>query len=151
VTEALDLAHEVDRARQRLIEFVGRCGDDAWTSTPLADGDPRPVGVIVDHVADAYEYLGSFVTRILSGEKVEVTPGAVDELNARHVAAVPTPSTRGVVEHLQSSGDDFVALIERLDAGQLAMDEGRVTRLAQIAARHADAHRTELEAALGLG
>lgn len=150
MTEAQDLAREVTAARQRLIEFVGRCPEDRWTSCPLADADPRPVGVIVDHVADAYEYLGGFVTRLTRGEAVEISPGAVDELNARHATAVRTPTRHDAVEHLVRSGDDFVALVEPLNPEQLALGEGRVARLAQIAARHADSHRTELEEALGL-
>jgi hypothetical protein len=150
VTEAPDLARDVAAARERLLAFVDLCADDRWMSCPLADGDPRPVAVIVDHVADAYEYLGSFVTGILRGESVEVSPGVVDELNARHVAATSAPTKGAVVEHLRRSGDDFLALIEPLDAEQLAAGEGRITRFAQIAARHADAHRAELETALGL-
>jgi hypothetical protein len=150
VTEAQDLAREVAAARRRLIEFVDRCADDRWMSCPLADADPRPVAVIVDHVADAYEYLGSFVTKLIQGAPVEVSPGVVDELNARHVAAVSAPTKQAVVEHLRRSGDDFLALIEPLGPEHLAGGEARITRFAQIAARHADGHRTELEAALEL-
>ncbi len=151
MTEAHDLAREVIAARDRLIEFVGRCRDDQWTSCPLADTDPRPVGVIVDHVADAYEYLGGFVTTLTRGEPVAVSPDAVDALDARHAAAVRAPTRAGAVDHLVRSGDAFVALIEPLDPAQLALGEGRVARFAQIAARHADDHRAELEEALGRG
>jgi hypothetical protein len=66
VTAASELAREVVAARARLVEFVGRCTDDQWTTRPLAD-DPRAVAVIVDHVADAYEYLGSFVGKLSRG------------------------------------------------------------------------------------
>jgi DinB superfamily len=150
--DAAELAQAVSAARERLIEFVGRCPQERWTSSPLADDDPRSVAVIVDHVADAYEYLGSFVERLARGEPVEVSSEIVDELNARHSSAVVAPTRDTVVDHLRRSGDRFVALIEPMTEEQLSAGEGRVTitRFAEIAALHTDAHRVELEAALGV-
>ncbi len=152
VTDGTDLAREVLAARRRVIEFVGRCSDEQWTARPLADGDPRTLGVIVDHVADAYEYLGSFVTRLTRHEHVEVSPEIVDDLNARHASAVTAPTREAALARLVRGGDAFVALIEPLSASEMETGEGSVTiaRFAEIAARHADGHRTELEAALGL-
>jgi hypothetical protein len=153
VTDALELARDVLAARQRLIEFVGRCSDEQWLSRPLADDDPRALGVIVDHVADAYEYLGDFVARLTGHEHVEVSSQIVDDLNARHASAVPSPTRPSTIAHLIRSGDAFVALIEPLSARQLGFGDGPVTvaRFAEIAARHADSHRLELEVALGFG
>jgi hypothetical protein len=150
VTVAADLVRDVLAARQRLVEFVGRCSDEQWSACPLAEGDLRSVGVIVDHVADAYEYLGSFVTRLARAEHVEVSPAIVDDLNSRHASAVPAPAREAALAHLARSGDAFVALIESMSASELASGEGRVTiaRFAEIAALHADGHRTELETAL---
>ena len=152
MTDGVELATEVVEARARLIGFVARCRDEQWTACPLAVGDPRAVGVIVDHVADAYEYLRSFVTKLARNEHVDVSPEIVDELNARHASALSSPSPEQVVAHLMRSGDAFVALVEPLDAHQLSQGDGGVTiaRFAEIAARHADDHRTELEVALGL-
>jgi hypothetical protein len=151
VTAASELAREVVAARARLVEFVGRCTDDQWTTRPLAD-DPRAVAVIVDHVADAYEYLGSFVGKLSRGKQVEVSAAVVDDLNARHASAVLVLTREAVLEHLARAGDDFVACIEPMAAHQLEGGEGRVTiaRFAQIAALHADDHRVALEEALGL-
>lgn len=151
MTDGGELVREVLAARQRLIDFVDRCPEEHWTARPLAEDDPRTLGVIIDHVADAYEYLGSFVTRLTCNEPVEVSPEIVDDLNARHAAA-PAPTRQGAVDHLIQSGDAFVALIEPLTEHQLAAGAGGVTvaRFADIAARHADNHRVELEAALGL-
>jgi hypothetical protein len=152
MTDAVELAREVLAARQRLIEFVGRCPEAHWTTRPLADDDPRTVGVIVDHVADAYEYLGSFVAALVGGQSVAVSPEIVDELNARHAAAVRSPSRQSALDHLARSGDAFVALIEPLSPEALSNvdDDVTVARFAEIAARHADGHRAELETALGL-
>ena len=152
MTDAVELALEVVTARGRMVEFVDRCTEEQWTSRPLADDDPRPVGVIVDHVADAYEYLASWVRELARGEPVQVNSDVVDALNARHAEAGSVPTRDDATDHLQRSGDAFAALIESLSPGQLSAGDGRVTiaRFAEIAARHADNHRAELEAALGL-
>src|SRR5207247_10247680 len=52
---AAQYAAAIAEARQRLISFAGGCSDGDWNASPL-DGDPRPVGVVVDHVAHSYEY-----------------------------------------------------------------------------------------------
>lgn len=39
--------------------------------------------------------------------------------------------------------------LSNLEPAQLELGDGRVARLATIAARHADGHREEIEAALG--
>jgi hypothetical protein len=152
VTGAVELAHDVVTAQGRLVEFVGRCTPEQWTSRPLADDDPRAVAVIVDHVADAFEYLAAWVRELARGEPVQVNSDVVDDLNARHAEAVSAPTPDDATDHLQRSGDAFVALIESLSPGQLSAGDGgiTITRFAEIAARHADSHRAELEAALGL-
>jgi hypothetical protein len=40
-----------------------------------------------------------------------------------------------------------MTLVSGLEAAQLDLDDGRIRRLATIAARHADGHRTEFEVA----
>jgi hypothetical protein len=149
VTDAVDLTRDVARARERLVEFVDRCTDEQWASSPLGDGDPRPVGVIVDHVADAYEYLAGWVGQLARGQSVEVSSDVVDDLNARHAKDISAPTRADAVDHLRRSGDAFMALVESLSPEQLARGDGRIVRFAQIAARHADNHVSELEAALG--
>ncbi len=152
MSDAAALTRQVVAARQRLIEFVDRCPPGLWISSPLADGDPRPVAVIVDHVADAYEYLGSFVSSLARGEPVEVSPDIVDGLNARHAGAGPAPTPEQAVAHLVRSGDRFVGLVRSLPPEQITGGGGGVTiaRFAEIAALHADSHRTELEVDLEL-
>jgi hypothetical protein len=141
-------AEDIDASRQRLTDFVQSCTDEQWASSPV-DGDPRPVGVIADHIAHAYEYLAGWIAEILDGGSPQVDGELVDDLNADHAAAIAIPTPAGVTEHLKSSGDTLIALVSGLEPDQLELGDGRVDRFAMIAARHADNHRQEIEEQLG--
>jgi DinB superfamily len=143
-------ATSIDEARQRMIRFVRQCTDGDWRAAPI-DGDPRPVGVIADHVAHAYEYLAGFIADLVEGKPVELNAGVVDELNAEHAGEASTVTPAHVIGHLRSSGDALISLVAGLEPAQLDLDDGRVRRLAIIAARHADDHRTQIEQALAAG
>ncbi|HUL28296.1 MAG TPA: DinB family protein [Streptosporangiaceae bacterium] len=143
----VELAADIDAARERLIGFVAGCTDADWRSAPL-DGDPRPVGVVVDHVAHAYEYLGGWIRELAAGQPVEVNGEVVDALNAEHARAAASVSRAEATRHLHRSGTAISALVGNLSAAELRAGDGRVRRLAQIAIRHPDDHRSEIEAAL---
>ena len=145
---AAEYAAAIASARQRLIGFADGCSDQDWGSSPL-DGDPRPVGVIVDHVAHAYEYIAGWLRQILDGQAVKVTSEIVDGLNADHAGEAAKLSRAEAIDHLGRSGDALIALMAGLDTGQLDADDGRVRLFAQISIRHPDDHRADLEAALG--
>ena len=140
-------AADIEAARDRLIAFAGGCSEAQWRAAPL-DGDPRPVAVVVDHVADSYEYLAGWIRRLVAGQPVEVTGELVDDLNAEHAAGAAAVGQADATEHLRRSGAAISALVAGLSAGDLSAGDGRVRRFAQIAIRHADNHRTDLETAL---
>ena len=140
-------AADIDAARERMIAFVSGCSDKQWLTAPL-NGDPRPVAVVVDHVAHAYEYLAGWIRQIVAGQRVEVNSDAVDALNAQHARDAAAVSKAEATEHLRRSGVAISLLVAGLSAADLAADDGRVRRLAQIAARHADDHRADIETAL---
>jgi hypothetical protein len=140
-------ASDIDAARERLVAFASGCTDDQWRAAPV-DGDPRPVGVIVDHVAHSYEYLAGWMSQILAGETVAVDSDVVDDLNAEHAAAAAPATPAEAVEHLRRSGAAISRLVAGCTAEQLQAGEGRMERFAQIAVRHADNHRAEIEAGL---
>jgi len=142
-----ELAADIDAARERLAGFVAGCTDTDWRSAPL-DGDPRPVGVVVDHVAHAYEYLAGWMRQLVAGQPVDVNNEVVDELNAEHARTAGSVTRAGAAGQLRRSGADIAALVAGLSAADLAAGDGRVRRLAQVAIRHADDHRSEIEAAL---
>jgi hypothetical protein len=141
-------AAAIEEARQRLSDFVLGCTDEQWQAAPV-DGDARPVGVITDHVAHAYEYLAGWISDLVAGGSPEVTSDRVEELNAEHAEGLGSVTPSSVADHLKSSGDVLINLIGNLEPAQLELGEGRVARLATIAARHADGHREEIVAALG--
>lgn len=145
-----DAAAEIVAARDRLVEFMRRLTRDQWLETPLGDADPRSVVVITDHVAHSYGYLGRWVEELVAGERVEISPAIVDDLNAGHASGAGGLTRDTVREHLMHGGDTIAAQIARLRPDHLEIDGGRVGRLAEIAARHADDHRAELEKALGV-
>lgn len=140
-------AADIEGARDRLIAFVESCTAEQWQAAPLA-GDPRPVGVVADHVAHAYEYLASWMRQTLLGETVTVDSDAVDALNAEHAAEAGAVTRTEAAEHLRRSGAAISALVAGCTGEDLTAGDGRIERLAQIAIRHADDHRTEIEAAL---
>src|SRR5271169_5795524 len=145
--DAAAYAADIEAARDRLIAFASGCSEGEWRAAPL-DGDPRPVAVVVDHVADSYEYLAGFIRQIIAGQAVEVTGEVVDDLNAEHAAEAVAVSQADAAEHLRRSGAAISALIADLSADDLTAGDGRVRLFAQIAIRHADNHRTDIETAL---
>jgi DinB superfamily len=142
-----ELAAAIGAARDRLISFVRGCTDQQWRSAPL-DGDPRPVGVVVDHVAHSYEYLAGWIRQLAAGQPVDVNSEVVDALNAQHARAAASVSRADATAHLLRSGDAIGALIAGVPAAGLEAGGGRVRRFAQIAIRHPDDHRSEIETAL---
>lgn len=140
-------AADIDAARERMIAFVSGCSDKQWRTAPL-NGDLRPVAVVVDHVAHAYEYLAGWIRQIVAGQRVEVNSDAVDALNAQHARDAAAASKAEATEHLRRSGVAISLLVAGLSEAGLAAGDGRVRRLAQIAARHADDHRADIETAL---
>lgn len=146
-----EAAQAIAAARDRIAHFAQSCTPEQWAATPLTGGDPRPVGIVVDHVGHAYEYIGDFIAAIVRGETPHIDNDVIDTLNAEHSAAAGGVDAASAVGRLQRSGDALVALVGSLSKEQLALMQGRVRRLAQIAARHADDHRAQLEEALRAG
>lgn len=145
-----ELARQIAAARDRLLAFAAACPDERWHAQPLAaQGDPRPVGVIVDHVADAYDYITGWLRELVAGQNPHVDGALIDRLNAAHAARAGHLTQAGAMEHLTRSGDELAGFVSRLSAADLDIAEGRVGRLAEICARHGDAHRGDLEQALG--
>ena len=137
----------IDAAKDRMISFVDGCTDEDWHAAPV-DGDPRPVAVIVDHVAHAYEYLAGWIRQIVVGQQVEINSDVVDALNAQHAREAAAVSKAEAAVHLRCNGAAISGLVADLATADLEAGDGRVRRLAQIAIRHADEHRADIETAL---
>jgi len=148
-TTGTGLARAITEARDRLVLFAIQCPADAWEVAVLeGTGDPRPLGVVVDHVGHAYEYLARFIGAIVAGQSPAIDAAVIDAINAEHAAASAGITRKASVERLTRSGDVLAGLVGGLSDGHLDLIEGRVRRLAAIGVRHADDHRVELEEAL---
>jgi hypothetical protein len=79
---------------------------------------------------------------------VTVNSDVVDALNAGHAARAMAVTRSEAAEHLRRSGTAISRLVAGCTAGDLQARNGQAGRLAQIAIRHADHHRTQIEAAL---
>ena len=140
-------AADIDAAKDRMISFVDGCTEEDWHAAPV-DGDPRPVAVIVDHVAHAYGYLAGWIREIVVGQQVEINSDVVDALNAQHAREAAAVSKAEAAVHLRRNGAAISGLVADLSTADLEAGDGRVRRLAQIAIRHADEHRADIETAL---
>src|SRR5258708_16972273 len=122
-------ARSIGEARQRLIRFVQQCTDGDWRAAPV-DGDPRPVGVIADHVAHAYEYLAGWIGDLAAGKAVEVNAEIVDELNAEHAGEAGTGTETQVPGPLTSNGDAPTPPVASLWPAPPRVRDGRGARFA---------------------
>jgi hypothetical protein len=91
-----------------MIGFIGGRTADHWPATPL-DGDPRPAGVVVDHVAHSYEYLAHWMQEVLADREPVISGEIVDRLNVEHAAA-GLLSPADTVAHLDRSGNVIIQL-----------------------------------------
>ena len=149
IPPAAETASAIAAARDRMVAFAQNCSEERWQDAVLnGTGDPRAVGVVVDHVAHAYEYLGAFIRDIVRGAAPRIDNDVIDRVNADHADRAGDVSRESAIAHLSRSGDALVELVNSLTADQLQLMDGRVHRLAQIAVLHADNHRADLEAAL---
>ena len=149
VRDPAQCADDIAAARDALLDFTAACTAGDWQRHVLDDqGDPRPVGVVVDHVAHSYEYLAGWIRECVAGGSPAVSTDLVDALNARHAAAAGQVSRDQAAEHLRRSGDAIIELVAGLSSAQLDIDDGQVRRFALIAARHASDHRSDLQVAL---
>jgi DinB superfamily len=144
-----ELAHEIVRSRDGIAAVARRCSLEQWPMRPL-EGDGRPVGVVIDHVADSYLYMGRWIRLLVAGEPIEVSAEIIDALNARHAEGAANVSKEQVIDHLQECGDEFASLVRSLSDADLDRGDGRVRRFALIAIRHADDHGAEIEVSLGI-
>jgi hypothetical protein len=143
-------AAAITASLERLLAFVSACSDEDWHARPLrGSGDARPVSVIADHIANSYEYMTSWVREIAADGEPEVDVALIDRLNAEHARQAELVTQAEVAEHLRRSGDTFIATIAALAPSDLQRQHGQVRRFAEIATRHPDTHRSEIEKALG--
>ena len=72
----------------------------------------------------------------------------IDQLNRKHASDATQVTRDQAVEHLRRSGDMFIELVRSLRPDDLQLQDDMVRRLVEVAIRHPDGHRSEIEAAL---
>jgi ubiquinone/menaquinone biosynthesis C-methylase UbiE len=109
------LADRIEEGAVRLAAFAERLTNAEWkTNVPEGAREDRTVGTIVHHVASVYPVEVDFARAIASGKSVtQVTPDAVNEMNAKHAR-----------EHVDvSRGDALRLLRENSEAAAAAVRE----------------------------
>ena len=146
-----ELAATLRVARDHLVQTAERNSNERWTTVPEGnDQDLRPVNVLVDHVADAYEYIGGWVRELVGGSSPSVDAELIDRLNSEHSARAANVTGPVAIEHLTSAGDAFIEFLRTLELEHLDLEGGRVRRFAEIVIRHTNDHRVQIEGT-GLG
>lgn len=113
-----NLAERILAGANALAAYAEGLGDEAW-STPVA-GDGRPVGVVVHHVASAYQIEVDLAEAIASGNAIEgVTWDAVHQMNAQHAAANSEVSKAEALELLRSNAATAAERVRAMTDDQL--------------------------------
>lgn len=153
------LAARIEEGAALLATFAEGLSDAEWR-TPVSDRDPRPVGIIVHHVANVYPIEIHLARAIASGNAVtDVTWEAVAQLNAKHADDQAGVAKEAAIELLRRNSRDAAAAVralsdEELDrAAPFSLSFGApVTAQFVIedhALRHSWHHLARIRAALG--
>lgn len=96
------LANRIEEGAAGLAAFVEGLSEAEW-QTPVSATDRRWVGVVAHHVASMYPIEIEVARAIAAGNTVtDVTPEAVNQINAKHAA-----------EHAQASKSETLDLLRR--------------------------------------
>src|SRR6185369_7770301 len=95
-----ELAKRIEQGAAGLAAFVESLSESEW-KTPVSATDHRTVGVIVHHVASVYPVEVELARAIGAGNSVlDVTPDAVNQMNAQHAGANSSVSQGEALELL---------------------------------------------------
>jgi len=112
------LADRLEQGARALAAFASGLSDAEWKTRVPKDG--RTIGVIVHHVASVYPVEIHLAQTLAGGQPVVgVTPGAVDEMNARHATEHHAVTREAAVELLRRNSVDAAAAIRALSDEQL--------------------------------
>jgi hypothetical protein len=112
------LADRLEQGARALIAFANDLTDAEWQTRVPHDG--RTIGVTVHHVASVYPLEIQLAQTLAGGSPVQgVTPGAVDEMNARHAAENGAVTKEVAIDLLRRNSAAAAAAIRALSDEEL--------------------------------
>jgi hypothetical protein len=160
MSEADQLAHELEAAIEQINSEVARIDPEAWASVSTA-AEGWSVGHTAHHIAEGYTQSRTWIAEAMrSGEPVVLDPAvAIPRVNAENAKCLEThndESRTDTLAFMQRAGAELVDTVRTLSAAQLddtlmvVMGEPRQGRLVALpmALRHANTHLTSIRAAL---
>jgi hypothetical protein len=113
------LADRIEEGAASLVAFAGTLSDAEW-HMPVSPSDPRPIGVIVHHVASVYPIEVEVARMVAGGTAVtDVTWEAVAEMNAKHADSQKEISKEDTLEFLRKNSRAAAAAVRMFSDSEL--------------------------------
>ncbi len=117
---AESLAARIEEGADTLAAFAEQISDAEWTTPVSNNGDRRPIGVIVHHVASMYPIEIDVAKAVASGKAVtEVTWQAVANINAQHAREHAKVSKREALALLRKNSREAAASVRAMTDEEL--------------------------------
>ena len=112
------LAHRVEEAHKKLVDFIENCSDELWETVVPAEG--RTVGTLIHHIAAVLPAEIDLTKTIAAGKAIGgVTMEMVDQMNAQHAQEQPAPTKEETLRLLKENSSQAVAAIRALSDEEL--------------------------------
>jgi hypothetical protein len=152
------LADRLERGAHALAKLASGLTDEEWR-TPMGR-DPRPIGVVVHHVASVYPVEIQLAQALAAGQPITgVTPADIDAMNANHAREFASIGKEAALDLLRRNSAAAAAAIralsdEQLDRAAPASLYGDAPVTCQFvledhAVRHSYHHLARIRATLG--
>ena len=113
------LADRLERGARALAKLASGLTEEEWR-TPMGR-DPRPIGVVVHHVASVYPVEIQLAQTLAEGKPVEgVTAAAINAMNARHASENAGVTKEAAIDLLRQNSAAAAAAIRALSDEELA-------------------------------
>jgi hypothetical protein len=115
---ASKLADRILEGAEALAAFAETISADEWRK-PVTATDRRPVGVIVDHVANMYPIEVDAARVVAGGKAFEVGWDAVAGVNAKHAEERTTVTKKDAIDRLKKNSREAADAIRGFTDAQL--------------------------------
>jgi len=109
---------------EEIVSTIAACTEADWRR--VCAGEKRTVGVVAHHIATVEGTFVGFLQAFRAGEHgaPNISPEAVDQMNAEHAAAFATVGKPETLDLLRQNGTALTDLLAALDDAQLAQVAG---------------------------